>query len=203
MAGHKDGATGQSKIFPCRAQSISTTDLVLEAPVRGDTGEGIFIKLDDLGLFHGRVERHTLQGFTVAIVASEAERRHLAAKLGWMKQRQVSNTPDHRENKRRLPRNRHCVVVLLDGTRADAFIIDMSCSGVAVSAAIRPKLGAPVAVGKLLGRVVRYRDDGFAVHFLDRQDDADLEGHLTSLSSNSHDELVDQLRAYARTLVGA
>lgn len=200
LAEHRDETTGRRRILACRAQSVSTTTLVLEAPVRGDHGEEIIVKLDDLGILHGRVERHTPDGFAVTIEASDNERQRLAAKLGWMKQRRFQNLRDNRETKRRLPRNPRSSLVLLDGRRLDASIIDMSRSGVALSAELRPSLGTPVAVGKLLGRVVRHLETGFAVQFATLRDDAALEAELASPAPENQDLLVDQLRAYAELL---
>ena len=55
------------------------------------------------------------------------------------------------------------------------FVIDISQSGIAVSAHIWPDLGTPMAVGKLVGRVVRYLDVGFALQFLTIQPFEQLE----------------------------
>ena len=41
----------------------------------------------------------------------------------------------------------------------------MSASGAAVSADIVPKIGTPLAVGKVVGKVIRHLEDGFAVRF--------------------------------------
>jgi hypothetical protein len=55
------------------------------------------------------------------------------------------------------------------------FVIDISQSGVAVSAEIWPELGTPMAIGKLVGRVVRYLDVGFALRFMQLQELEQLE----------------------------
>jgi hypothetical protein len=200
LNGHRDEASGRRLVLACRAQSVSTTTLVLEAPLRGDLGEDIIVKLDDLGILYGRVERHTLDGFAVAIDASDNERQRLAARLDWMKQRRFHKIRDHRDTKRRLPRNTRSSLTLLDGRRLDAVIIDMSRSGVALTAELRPGLGVPVAVGRLLGRTVRHLETGFAVQFAMLRDDAALEAELAPLGAEGNDVLVDQLRAYAGLL---
>jgi hypothetical protein len=51
----------------------------------------------------------------------------------------------------------------------------MSASGAAVSAEIMPKPGTPLAVGSIVGRVVRHTSDGFAVKFVQAQDTGSLE----------------------------
>jgi hypothetical protein len=67
--------------------------------------------------------------------------------------------------------------MLADGSMHGCFVIDMSVSGAAVSAEIYPKLGDVLAVGRIIGRVVRMFREGFAVRFIELQDPAALE-HL-------------------------
>lgn len=52
----------------------------------------------------------------------------------------------------------------------NCFIIDMSVSGVAISADVQPDVGTPPAVGACIGRVVRHLELGFAVKFVEDQD---------------------------------
>jgi hypothetical protein len=63
---------------------------------------------------------------------------------------------------------------LADGTVHSCFIIDMSVSGVAVSAQLQPPIGMPLAIGACIGRVVRLLPDGFAVKFVETQNRLDL-----------------------------
>ena len=67
------------------------------------------------------------------------------------------------------------MLTLADGSQLPCFVIDVSQSGVAVSADIWPSLGTPMAVGKLVGRVVRYLDVGFALQFMQIQELDQLE----------------------------
>jgi hypothetical protein len=54
----------------------------------------------------------------------------------------------------------------------------MSISGAAVSADISPAIGTPLAVGKIVGRVVRHFVGGFAVQFVELQDLETLEQRI-------------------------
>jgi hypothetical protein len=58
---------------------------------------------------------------------------------------------------------------LADGSVHGCFVIDMSVSGVAVSAPLEPQIGTPLAVGSCIGRVVRLLPDGFAIKFVETQ----------------------------------
>ena len=66
-------------------------------------------------------------------------------------------------------------MIFADGTYRDCFIIDMSASGAAVSADMQPDLGMPLAIGSCVGRVVRHFREGFAVKFVETQDEAQIE----------------------------
>ena len=59
-----------------------------------------------------------------------------------------------------------------------------SCSptGAAVSSDLIPEIGTPVAVGKIVGRVVRKFKDGFAVHFTEKQDPESVERLIAKIS---------------------
>ena len=59
---------------------------------------------------------------------------------------------------------------MADGTTTECVVMDVSASGIAVSADLIPDIGTPVAVGKVVGRVVRHFNDGFAVQFAQLQD---------------------------------
>jgi hypothetical protein len=55
------------------------------------------------------------------------------------------------------------------------FVVDISVSGAAVSADIVPRIGTVLAVGKVVGRVVRNIQGGFAVQFVEAQDRQEVE----------------------------
>ena len=106
---------------------------------------------------------------------TDEERDKFAAKIEWYEKHKNHDLPDNRTSKRIIPQNPHSVIVLSDGTVVGAFIIDMSVSGVAVSADIEPRIGEPLAVGKVVGRVVRRFRGGFGVQFIEPQDPLTLE----------------------------
>ena len=70
------------------------------------------------------------------------------------------------------------MILLGDGSRLPCLIIDMSRSGAAFSADVEPDLGPPLAVGRVVARVVCWLDVGFAVQFLSEQDPESLEEKL-------------------------
>ena len=165
-------------VYACRLCSISTRLLVCVGPVVGKDGEMISAHFDEFGIVRGRIKRRLPQGFVVDIIMTDAERDKLGAKIEWQKKRVHAQVPDKREHKRFQPRDPRSVIVTGDGTRIPCFIIDISQSGVAVSAHYWPDLGTPLAVGRLVGRVVRYLDVGFALQFIQVQELDEVESLL-------------------------
>ena len=82
---------------------------------------------------------------------------------------------DGRAQERIVPVNPHSELVFADGHTETCLVIDMSASGVAVSAETQPAIGTPLAVGRTVGRVVRHFREGFAVQFIEVQDRERLE----------------------------
>src|SRR5205814_6155830 len=80
-----------------------------------------------------------------------------------------------RKDARFVPPVPHSTLTLADGAIHPCFIIDCSVSGVAVSAAVQPPVGMPLAVGACVGRVVRLLPNGIAVKFVEQQTVRDLE----------------------------
>jgi hypothetical protein len=51
----------------------------------------------------------------------------------------------------------------------NCFVVDLSVSAVALSAEIVPRIGTVLAVGRVVGRVVRHFEGGFSVKFVEVQ----------------------------------
>lgn len=162
-------------VYACRLCSISTRILVAVGPVVGKEGETVTTHFDEFGILRGRIARRLPSGFALELMLSDADRDKLGAKIEWQKKRVHLQVPDKREHKRILPRDPRSVITLADGNRVPCFIIDLSQSGVAVSAPIWPDLSTPMAVGKVVGRVVRYLDVGFALQFMELQSPDNIE----------------------------
>jgi hypothetical protein len=70
-------------------------------------------------------------------------------------------------------------LLFADGSMRTCFVIDLSVTGAAISGDIVPDVGTVIAVGKIVGRVVRHLEAGFAVKFEDMQDRANVESLAT------------------------
>jgi hypothetical protein len=153
------------QVFACRARSISPYEAVVHAPVAGEPGEALSVTFDTIGLLHGRVQRQLEGGFVIALEVSATERVGLASRIAWLKRHRLRQVDERRQHKRVLPRQPRARLTLGNGQQVECMIIDMSASGVAISADVAPPLGMPVIIGEVPGRVVRHLPHGFAVQF--------------------------------------
>jgi hypothetical protein len=176
LAERRGAVDGKVPVYACRLCSISTRQAVVVGPVIGRDGEVITAHFDEFGMLRGKIARKLPSGFVLDLMLKDAERNKLGAKIAWQKKRVHEQLPDKREHKRFPPRDPRTVLTLADGTQMPCFVIDVSQSGIAVSADIWPELGTPMAVGKLVGRVIRYLDVGFALRFVEIQELDQLEG---------------------------
>lgn len=153
------------QIFALRLQSISPTMMVASAPVRGKIGETVTAHFLPFGNVRGPVSRHVDGGFVVDIEGGD-DRRRLAARIEWFKKRTFAGVTDKREHHRFMPREPRSAVLLHSGVLMPCLVIDLSSSGAALSADYEPEIGEPLAVGKVVSRVARRLDVGFAVQFV-------------------------------------
>lgn len=200
LSNRRDPLTGELKVYACRTQSISTDRIVLDAVFAGKVGDRIAVKLEEIGLLRGVVEKSLPNGLAAELSLEEEDRLKLGAKLVWIKKRRFKHIIDKRAQPRWFPRNPRTKLMFADGESLDAFIIDLSRSGVAISADVRPALGTPMAVGRVLGRVVRHLEAGFAIGFPALHDEKTIEDDLTTLVLGEDAERLANLKTYSAIL---
>ena len=171
----RSGENGKASVYACRLCSISTRTAVVVGPVIGREGEVVMAHFDEFGILRGTINRKLPSGFVLDLSLKDADRNKLGGKIIWQKKRVHDQVPDKREHKRILPRDPRTLLTLADGTQMPCFVIDISQSGMAVSADTWPSVGTPMAIGKLVGRVVRHLDVGFALQFIQLQELNQLE----------------------------
>ena len=167
---------GKLRTFACRTTRVSPFRMMVEVPVVGKVGDRLTSYFRDFGKFDGRISDTVAGGFLVELEMVHAMREKFAGKLTWLEKRQKDpSIRDDRNDARIIPANSHSTLTLADGNSQPCFVIDMSASGVAVSAQLQPEIGTPLAVGACIGRVVRLLPDGFAVKFVEPQNRNDLD----------------------------
>jgi hypothetical protein len=169
---------GERREFACRTISVSTEHIELAGPVTGPVGERVIAHFDELGKIEGLISSLIDDGFVMRLMLPKNRRAWLATKIEWLDKHKHHNLPDDRIHKRIIPKKSRSTMLLNDGTMRVCFVIDMSVTGVAVSSELSPNLGDVLAVGKIVGRVVRIFPQGFAVRFIELQDPELLEQWL-------------------------
>jgi hypothetical protein len=166
IADRRDVRTGSRLFFACRVEHITPMEMMISVPVTGDIGDPVLVQVDRLGGVRGLVARRTRVGFVMSISATESERDKLRVKIDWFQKNRARKVVNKRTHDRFTPSNPHSTLIFGDGSTLRCFVVDMSCSGAAVSADIMPDAGTPLAVGKVVGRVVRHLPSGFAIRFV-------------------------------------
>lgn len=167
---------GKPRTFACQTTRVSPFRMMVEVPVVGKVGDRLTSYFRDFGKFEGSISDTKAGCFLLELEMTRAMRVSLATKLTWLEKKQKDPTvSDFRKVSRIVPASRHSMLTLADGTIHNCFVIDMSAGGVAVSAPVQPQVGMPLAVGACVGRVVRLLPEGFAVKFVEQQNNYDLE----------------------------
>jgi hypothetical protein len=149
--------------------------MIVDVPAVGKVGDAITSYFSDFGKLEGFIGDTRTGAFLLELEMTRSMREKLANKLAWLEKKlKDPSIPDVRKDARIIPASPHSTLTLADGVTHGCFIIDMSVSGVAVSAQVQPPIGMPLAVGACIGRVVRLLPDGFAVKFVEKQNRHDL-----------------------------
>jgi hypothetical protein len=161
------GAGGKPCSMECRAVSLSASAVAVTSAVEVSLGEHVKLRLEQFGEFRGEVSRQLDGGFVLKLEQTAAQSAALAVKIKYFEDIKNHDAPERRPSRRIVPRDRNSQLVWPDGSVESCTIIDISASGAAVSADTVPEIGAVLALGRLVGRVARLFDGGFAIQFTD------------------------------------
>jgi hypothetical protein len=167
---------GKLRSFACRTKRVSPFRMIVDVPVVGKVGDRLTSYFRDFGKFEGSISDTMERSFLLELEMTRERRQRLSETLTWIaKKQQDPEVPDLRGDARFVPPNPHSTLTMADGSIHPCFIIDYSVSGVAVSTAVQPPVGMPLAIGACVGRVVRPLPNGFAVKFVEKQTDSDVD----------------------------
>jgi len=170
---------GRPRSFACRTSRVSPFRMLVDVPVVGRIGEKISCYFAEFGKLDGRISDTTAGSFLLELLIDLPQRAKMADQLTWLEKKQNdSSIRDVRKQARIIPASPHSALTFADGTIHSCFVIDMSVSGVAISADVQPPIGTPLAVGTCVGRVVRHLADGFAVQFVEPQKRTELDWRI-------------------------
>jgi hypothetical protein len=177
LADRRD-ARGERRVFSCRAVNLSSRAVALACAVNGKLGDRVIAHIEHLGKLDGSIIRVLERGFVMSITATAEEQEKLAAKIEWLEKFKDHDESDQRADRRFAPANPYSQIMLPDGSIQTCLVIDLSISGAALSAEAVPDIGTVLAVGTIVGRVVRHLEGGFAVQFIERQSADEIEEKL-------------------------
>lgn len=156
---------GNRREFACRTSRISPYQMHISVPVLGPVGERVITYFGDFGSLDGWITDLAEGGILLNIELPRRRREKFVTQLTWLKKRRDEVVVDSRAQKRIVPKNPHSTLIFGDGTTLNCLVIDISPSGVAVSADVDPEIGTRLAVGRCVGHVVRRFAEGFAIQF--------------------------------------
>jgi hypothetical protein len=160
-------AAGAREVLPCRAVNVSNRAIALIAAVDLKVNDLVSAQIEHFGKLEGRVLRLIAGGFVMTISASEEEREKLDDKIHWLERYRNLEAFEQRSHPRLAPAQPCNQMLLPDGTTLKCTILDVSASGAAILAETIPEIGAVLAIGTAVGRVVRHFRGGSAVKFVD------------------------------------
>jgi hypothetical protein len=169
------GPDGKIRTMACRSTRISPFRMIVDVPVVGRIGDRITSHFGEFGEFEGSISDSRNGSILLELEMTAERRQWMADKLAWLeKTRRDPSVQEARQDARFVPKVSHTTLTMADGKVGTCFIIDVSATGVAVSSEVQPALGTALAVGSLVGRVVRIFETGFAVRFVEKQNLNDL-----------------------------
>lgn len=125
---------------------------------------GVILVVPSIGRIEGRVVRREGGEFSVSFNAPQRKRDKLADAITWRFNKDRLGLEEDRTAPRKPGRGR-ARILLDDGVVIQADVIDVSVTGAAFECLERPRIGEPLRVGEMSGRVARILDNGFAVVF--------------------------------------
>ncbi len=150
--------------FACRLVDVSPGGARIASDAPPSLGERVVMLFDGLGRMEGEVVRAGRAGFAVRLIATQRKRDRLADAITWRYNMARLGLEDDRIAPRKPGRGR-AKIRLKDGVIIAAEVVDVSISGAAFACLERPRVGEPVTVGDMRGRIARWLDNGFAVAF--------------------------------------
>lgn len=156
--------------LPCSAYIADINKILIATVARGQVGEPILCRLNNIGLLSGWIVGLTHSGFAITLDISTARRGRIAARVAWLMERGALGG-DQRENPRIVPHHRAVTVRLPDGRSITGQIEDLSKSGAKISllsgiaAKHIPTPTTSVVVGKRYAVVIRTDGTSIAVQF--------------------------------------
>ncbi|MGJ3231125.1 MAG: PilZ domain-containing protein [Oceanicaulis sp.] len=158
------GLAASTGEFACRLVDVSPGGAKIASRTPPQHGERVVLLVDGLGRMEGEVVRAGQAGFALRLTSSQRKRDRLADAITWRFNMDRLGLEEDRAAPRKPGRGR-AKIRLRDGVVIQADVVDVSITGAAFACLERPRVGEPVQVGDMKGRVARWLETGFAVAF--------------------------------------
>ncbi len=150
----------------CRVIGLTVTGAEILSPFVPVPGAAVIANLEHFGRIEGVAGERIAGGFKIEFSLAGVERERFLSRQAWLRNKQPDKVHDNRQFSRRKLHGAGSRVTLPDGRQYPCEIIDVSLTGAGVSCDVMPGIGSKVYLGKMLGSVVRYIENGFAIEFL-------------------------------------
>ena len=144
--------------------NISAGGVALKTEIRPEHGANVIVYVQDLGRLEGTVVRMLDEGFAIAFTSGARHRDRLVDKLTAKLNPDAIASSDDRIHSR-IEGAGLAHLIFADGHETLCRVLDMSFGGVSLAVEEKPRLGEPIMVGRMQGRVVRHHEQGIGVAF--------------------------------------
>lgn len=146
---------------------MSPGGLSVTSDLRPAIGTRVVLYIDDIGRVEGTTSRFHDYGFAVRLNTTQNRRDKIAERLIFHANRHRLRDEALRSHER-IESDQEAYCRMPDGAEIVCRVIDLSLSGAAIAVDPPPAVGTEIALGRMLGRVVRRIPQGVAIHFVQK-----------------------------------
>jgi hypothetical protein len=154
-----DGREGQ-----CRIVEMSPGDAQVVSEIIPDTGTAIVLYVEGFGRFEAAVVRSEWDRFAVTLHCSSLKQERVAELLQHITNHEPPGDTALRRHER-VGGQGIAHFTRSNGENVACEVLDLSLSGVSLKTDAKPRIGEPLMIGQMSGRVVRHHETGIAVEF--------------------------------------
>jgi len=156
---------GGVRVVPCTIESLSAAAMRIGSDEPVTLGQSVWVDVEGFGPVRAGIDTVRHDGFICHNLLNEPARKRLGTWVAWLARRNGRVGRDKRLFIRTRPHDSRTTIAFEDGETVAVVLKDVSRSGAAVLSEHTAMPGAPVMVGRVLGRVSRTFTGGFAVEF--------------------------------------
>jgi PilZ domain-containing protein len=158
----------------CKVSGLSVEGAIFSSELSPPAGLPIVAYIETIGRIVGVSGDPTEGGFKVNFTLAGNRRERLASRLASLNTKGEEEESEPRRAQRFQLSDSSSQLCLPDGRVYACEVLDISLTGASVKTDILPTLGTCIVLGKMRGRIVRYTDQGIAIEFVNRLDQATL-----------------------------